>query len=121
MSTNETLQVEAAIEVDMRKILRAKKASLSDIRTETDNDYAYLINQMSGQSVAEIDHLIRGLQGVRERLGSDGDRLQREFAEFASFNQSIIGFTKVISDGMAFVSRAPASTLVESPKVSPEQ
>ncbi len=121
MSTNETLHVEAAIEVDMRKILRAKKSSSSDRRTETDNDCVHLINQMAGKSVAEIDHLILGLQGVRERLGSDGDRLQRELAEFASFNQSIIGFTKVISDGMAFVSNAPAPTLVESPKVSPEQ
>jgi CRISPR/Cas system CSM-associated protein Csm2 small subunit len=121
MSTNETIQVEAAIEVDMRKILRAKKATSADNRAETDTDYGYLINQISGQSVAEIDHLIRGLQGVRERLGSDGDRLRREFAEFASFNQSIVQFTKVISDGMAFVSKATTPALVESPKVSPEE
>jgi CRISPR/Cas system CSM-associated protein Csm2 small subunit len=120
MSANETIQVEAAIEVDMRKILRTKKSS-TDRRTETDTDCGYLINQISGQSISEIDHLIRGLQGVREKLGSDGDRLQREFAEFASFNQSIVQFTKVISDGMAFVSKAPAPALVESPKVSPEQ
>jgi CRISPR/Cas system CSM-associated protein Csm2 small subunit len=121
MSTNETMQVEATIEVDMRKILRSKKSGPSDRRTEPDTDYSHLITQISGQSVAEIDHLIRGLQGVRQKLGHDSDRLQREFAEFASFNQSIVQFTKVISDGMAFVSTSQTPALVESPKVSPEQ
>jgi CRISPR/Cas system CSM-associated protein Csm2 small subunit len=121
MSTNETLHTEAAIEVDMRKMLRAKKASSSDRRTEADAEYSHLISQMSGHSVSEIDHLIRGLQRVRDKLSKDGDRLQREYAEFASFNQSIVQFTKVISDGMAFVNGTPTPALVESPKVSPEQ
>jgi hypothetical protein len=121
MSNNETSQAEAAIEVDMRKLLRAKKVGPSDKRMETEADYSYLIAQMSGQSVDEIDHLIRGLQGVREKLDDNGNRLQREFAEFAAFNHSIVQFTKVISDGMAFVNKARTVTLVESPKVSPEQ
>jgi hypothetical protein len=121
MSINETSQVEAAIEVDMRKVLRSKRASLSARKAEADTDYGHLINQISGQSLAEIDHLIHGLQGVREKLDSDGDRLQREFGEFAAFSQSVIQITKVISDGMSFVVKEPAPALVESPKVSPEQ
>jgi CRISPR/Cas system CSM-associated protein Csm2 small subunit len=121
MSTNETSHAEAAIDVDMRKLLRANKVEPSDKTMETDTDYSYLIAQISGRSVDEIDHLIRGLQAVREKLDNDGDRLQREFADFAAFNQSIVQFTKVISDGMAFVNKAPTVVLVESPKVSPEQ
>jgi CRISPR/Cas system CSM-associated protein Csm2 small subunit len=113
MRTNETLHAEAAIEVDMRKILRVKKAGLSGKSTETDTDYSHLITQISGRSIDEIDHLIRGLQGVRERVDNSGDRLRREFAEFAAFNQSIVQFTKVISDGMAFVDSASTAVLVE--------
>jgi hypothetical protein len=121
MSNNETKQAGSTIELDMRTILRAKKSSFSDRRTEGDADYSYLINQISGQSVAEVDHLIDGLQGVRDRLSSDGDRLHREFAEYASFSQSIIQFTKVISDGMAFVDNSPKPALAASTKTSPEQ
>jgi CRISPR/Cas system CSM-associated protein Csm2 small subunit len=120
MSNNESLQSETAIEVDMRRLLRAK-AGPSVKRIGTDTDYSSVITQISSRSVDEIDHLIQGLQGVREKLDNDGDRLQREFAEFAAFNQSIVQFTKVISDGMAFVNQIPTAVLVESPKVSLEQ
>jgi hypothetical protein len=124
MSTNQASHAEAAIEVDMRKILRAKKPAMTDRRVENDSDYSYLINQIAGQSFAEIDHLVSGLQGLREKLGNDGDRLQGAFAEFASFNQSIIQFTKIISDGMASVNtvnKGSTPALVDSPKTSPEQ
>jgi hypothetical protein len=61
---------------------------------------------MSGQSVYEIDHLIEGLQGVREKLNNDGERLHREIVQYTAFSQSIVELTKIVSDGMAFVNKS---------------
>jgi hypothetical protein len=106
MSTDGSANTVAAIELDMRDVWRAKKGRLSDERRETGNDYSSLVSQMSGQSVYEIDHLIEGLQGVRERLNNDGDRLHREIVQYAAFSQSIIELTKIVSDGMASVNKS---------------
>jgi len=40
---------------------------------------------------------------VREKLNNDGDRLHREIVQYATFSQSIIELTKIVSDGMASV------------------
>jgi len=104
MSTNV-----AAIEIDMRDLLRAKKARLSNESKEIGNDFFFLVSQISSQSVHEIDHLIEGLQGVRNKLDNDGDRLQREIEQYTAFSQSIIQLTKIVSDGMTIVNRAPTA------------
>jgi hypothetical protein len=114
MSINGPANTVAAIEVDMRDLLRAKKARHSDPSKEPGSDYSYLVSQMSGQSVYEIDHLIEGLQGVREKLNGDGDRLHREILQYTAFSQSIIELTKIVSDGMAFVNKSV--TAVATPK-----
>ena len=102
MSTDGSVGDVAAIEIDMRDLLRAKKAGGSDGRRETGNDSSFLISQISGQSVHEIN-LIDGLQGVREKLNNDGDRLHREIVQHVAFSQSIVELTKIVSDGIASV------------------
>ena len=59
------------------------------------------VSQISGQSLYEVDHLIEGLQGVRQRLDDDGDRLRRDIVQYAVFSQSIVELTKIVSDGVA--------------------
>jgi hypothetical protein len=105
MSISRSTQNVAAIEPDMRDILR-KKARQSDAVEEPRKDLASLITQISSHSVHEIDHLIAGLQGVREKLNNDGDRLHRQIEQHASFSQSIVGLTEIISDGMASLNQA---------------
>jgi hypothetical protein len=114
MSINGPANTVAAIEIDMRDLLRAKKARHSDPSKEPGNDYSSLVSQMSGQSVHEIDHLIEGLQGVREKLNNDGDRLYRDIVQYTAFSQSILELTKIVSDGMAFVNKS--GTAVATPK-----
>jgi hypothetical protein len=84
MSTDGSAGAVAAIEIDMRDLLRAKKGRVSDGHQETGNDSSFLVSRISGQSVHEIDHLIDGLQGVREKLNNDGDRLYREIVQHAT-------------------------------------
>jgi hypothetical protein len=75
----------------------------SKVVNETkDIEMAFLISRMSSQSIGDIDHLVQGLQGVREKLVDEGDRLQREVGEYAAFSQSVTELTKIVSEGMRF-------------------
>jgi hypothetical protein len=109
MSTNGSTQTATAVELDMRNLLRAKKTRLSNESKETGDDFSFLVSQISSQSVHEIDHLIEGLRGVREKLDKDSDRLQLEIEQYTAFGQSIIQLAKIVSDGMTIVNKAPTT------------
>ena len=113
---------EATFEIDMRNLLRSKKSKVSNEREEAGVENSSLISQISGQSVLEIDHLIEGLQGVRNKLDDVGDRIQGDIRAYATFSESIIELTKIVSDGMAFIKapkRVSEARDVASPSVSP--
>jgi hypothetical protein len=78
MSINRPENTTAAIEIDMRDLLRAKKLSSLTENKGAVGDFSGQILQISGRSVQEIDHLIEGLRGVREKLDNDGDRLNAD-------------------------------------------
>jgi hypothetical protein len=95
-----------AIEADMRDVLRTRRPRLSDVSRETDNDYSSFVSGISVRSIDEIDHLIKGLRGLREKLNSEGDRLHRAITQHAAFSQSVIELTKIVSDGMTSVNKS---------------
>ena len=113
---------ETAFEIDMRNLLRSKKSKASNEAERARIEVSSLVSQISGQSVREIDHLIEGLQGVRKKLDDEGDRIQRDIGAYATFSESIIELTKIVSDGMTFIKaprRASEAKDVASPSVSP--
>jgi hypothetical protein len=63
---------------------------------------AYL-HGISAHSCNEIDALISDLCGLREKLVTDSDRIERDVVEFATLNQSIIKLTEVIVDSVTHV------------------
>jgi len=113
---------QAAFEVDMRNLLRGRKAngsaSASTESEERNVELASQISQISFRSVQEIDHLIDGLQGIRQKLDDDGDRIQREIGQYVSFSESIVDLTKIVSDGMTAI-KTMVPEVIELPKVSP--
>ena len=64
-------------------------ASASTESEERNVELASQISQISFRSVQEIDHLISGLQGIRQKLDDDGDRIQRDRNTQASANPSL--------------------------------
>ena len=98
----------AAIEIDMRDVLRAKKLGTTTENKGAKNDFSELVCGISNRSAEEIDHLIEGLRGVREKLDYDGDHLQSELAKYAEFSETVMQLTKIVSDGMTHVKRASA-------------
>jgi hypothetical protein len=102
---------QSAVEVDMRNLLRGRKANGSaEVSPETEErnvELTSMIPEISLRSVQEIDHLIGDLQGIRQKLDDGGDRIQREIEHYARFCQSIVDLAKIVSDGMTAINNGP--------------
>ena len=67
-----------------------------------------LLRQVSKTSMGEIDSLIGELQTLRRKLQTDGDRIQRDIAEYAELSQQVMQLTTIISDSVKKLPRGPA-------------
>ncbi len=59
-----------------------------------------LIRRVSGGSMEEIDRVILELQSVREMLRTEGERVTREIAGYASLNNAAMTAMKIIAESM---------------------
>jgi hypothetical protein len=59
-----------------------------------------LIGQVSGASMEQIDRVILELQGVREMLRTEGERVTREIAGFASLNHAANTAMRVVAESL---------------------
>lgn len=66
-----------------------------------------LIRRVSGASMDEIDRVISELQGVRDMLRAEGDRVSREIAGYASLSHAAMTAMKVIGDSLTQWKSAP--------------
>jgi hypothetical protein len=97
---------QSAFEIDMRTLLRSKRTNGSATVAESEEqnvELASQISQISFRSVQEIDHLIDGLQGIRQKLDDDGDRIQRAIGDYVSFSRSIVDLAKIVTEGMTAI------------------
>jgi hypothetical protein len=60
-----------------------------------------LIGQVSGASMEQIDRVILELQGVREMLRTEGERVTREIAGYASLNHAAMTAMRVVAESLA--------------------
>jgi hypothetical protein len=60
-----------------------------------------LVQRVAGTSLREIDNLVRELEGVREFLQGEGERVQREVANYAQLSQAAMNSTRIISESMS--------------------
>jgi hypothetical protein len=84
-------------------VLRTKKVKPPHETKDAMSNFSSEAFQISGLSIQEIDHLIEGLRGVRQKLTVDRDHLQREMARHAEFSETVLQVTKIISESMAHV------------------
>jgi hypothetical protein len=99
--------VATAFEGEIREFVRRDVAFLRRQRSEveTAHDPAAenlnaLIRRVAGASMEEIDRVILELQGVRDMLRSEGERVTRELSGYASLNHASMTAMKVIGDSL---------------------
>jgi hypothetical protein len=104
-----------AIEGEIREFVRRDVASLphrqrSEV-TAADGPAAEnlnaLIRRAAGDSMEEIDRVIRELENVRDMLRNEGERVSREVAGYASLSHAATTAMKVIADSIKQWKDAP--------------
>jgi hypothetical protein len=104
-----------AFEGEIREFVRRDVAYLRRPRNEAvepsadpvaDNLNA-LIRRVSGASMEEIDRVILELQGVRDMLRKEGERVSREIAGYASLSHASMTAMTVIADSLTQWKSAP--------------
>jgi hypothetical protein len=63
------------------------------------------MRRMSLTSTREIDRHISELKVLRDKINTDGDRIERQLADYAEFNQSVMQLTNIISHGLTHLKK----------------
>lgn len=96
----------SSFEGEIREFIRRDVAPRRARETSTAGDPASdhvnkLIDQVSGGSMEQIDRVILELQGVRDMLRTEGERVTREIAGFASLNHAAMTAMRVVAESLA--------------------
>jgi len=59
-----------------------------------------LLGRVSENSTSQIDDLVGDFGRLREKLRTDGERIQREVEEYKSLSEMVMQLTKTISESV---------------------
>ena len=59
-----------------------------------------IVQRVAGTSLEEIDKVIRALEGVRDMMRKEGERVSREVAGYASLSHAAVTAMKVMADSI---------------------
>ena len=109
-----TAEIEKSLEVEIggniHELARGSTAvfrqgEAADAETSTDN-LAGLLRRVAESCTREVEGLIGELQALRRKLNTDGNRIQREIAEYTELSQQVMQLTSIISES---VKKLPAT------------
>jgi hypothetical protein len=84
----------------------AAEAPLDPNAEATVNNVNSLIQRVAGTSLSEIENLISQLEGLRDLLHAEGQRVQREISGYAQLSQAAMKSTRMIADNVEQWKRA---------------
>jgi len=93
------LQALEMIESETRDLVAAGAPSTP--KSETDVEIASLVQNIGAAPIAEIEKMIEALQGAKDFLQSEGERVQRETEQYTNLTQMASASVKIISDTVA--------------------
>jgi hypothetical protein len=77
----------------------ARAAEREDDQMPTEN-LSELLGRVSENSTSQIDDLVGDFGRLREKLRTDGDRIQREIEEYSRLSQQVMQLTKTIFENV---------------------
>ena len=87
-------------------MLSSAEPALEPNTEATVNNVNSLIQRVAGTSLGEIENLISELEGLRDLLHAEGQRVQREISGYAQLSQAAMKSTRMIADNVAQWKRA---------------
>jgi hypothetical protein len=92
-------QVEGEIRAFVRRDISVFRRTRAE-STEAVDSINSIVERVAGASLAEIERVMDELNSVRDMLRSEGDRVQRELAGYASLSQAAMTSIKIIGDSL---------------------
>ena len=89
-----------------REAASLRRARASESQASANNLEA-MLQRVAGSSLHDIDRIVDELQILRERLETEGERVQREIAEYAHLSQSSLQSTKIIAESLTQWKKVP--------------
>ena len=89
-----------------RPAVAANSEPLEPSHENAVNSVNSLIQRVAGTSLAEIEKLIGELEGLRDLLHAEGQRVQREISGYAQLSQAAMKSTRMIADNVSQWKRA---------------
>jgi hypothetical protein len=87
-------------------LLGSTEPALEPGTEATVNNVNSLIQRVAGTSLSEIENLISELEGLRDLLHAEGQRVQREISGYAQLSQQAMKSTRMIADNVSQWKRA---------------
>jgi hypothetical protein len=94
----------AEFEGEIRDLIRSRDVTFLRGSAKGTGDVSNLnslLQRVAGSSTGEIDNLIMQLQDMRDFLQTEGDRVQREIAEYAQASQKARSHVERMADHLA--------------------
>ena len=80
--------------------LNAAEPALDPGAEATVTNVNSLIQRVAGHSLSELENLISQLEGLRDLLHAEGQRVQREISGYAQLSQAAMKSTRMIADNV---------------------
>ena len=98
LSNFQPLAADEAIEEEVRDLGGAKQQLSEPMIEESNQGLASLIRSVGTTSITDIDNLVSELQGARDHLQSEGERIRAEVAHYAALAGAASASVKIIFD-----------------------
>ena len=94
-------------DVERIAFLRQQRSEAAPANGPAAEDLNGVVRRVAGDSIEEIDRIIRALENVRDMMRNEGERVSREIAGYASLSHVAATAMKVIADSMHHWKDAP--------------
>ena len=91
---------ETLSDADHIAFLRQQRSHAASANGPPAENLNALIQRVAGDSMEEIDRVIRELESVRDMMRNEGERVSREIASYASLSHAAVTAMKVIADSI---------------------
>ena len=87
-------------DVERIAFLRQQRSHAASTNGPAAEDLNAVVRRVAGDSMEEIDRVIRALENVRDMMRNEGERVSREIAGYDSLSHAAATAMKVIADSI---------------------
>ena len=91
---------ETLSDADHIAFLRQQRSHAASTNGPAAEDLNAVVRRVAGDSMEEIDRVIRALENVRDMMRNEGERVSREIAGYDSLSHAAATAMKVIADSI---------------------